>query len=259
LRDVAKNNGETFKLPLELKHEILKPVLSTDIRFVDKTVREYLSDYGGNPKSDSEDIQTNVNTDLVFTLVYDPTSKDKEYFQANDLDPLHMGYNQINYKLREMRKNLADNLVKLLNITALQDYIYNFNDDFAFTSYINLVLAHAQNEIIKKQMRDEINHNIRTAFIKLACFDELILASGFIQYNPDDDATNILSKDRYIFTGETIDYSKSMFEEHADSEDYTSKLIKIILDSIDCLDYQGQPTVKLGLKGFNEAMAEVVN
>lgn len=257
LRDVAENNGEVFKLPLELKHEQSKPVLSTDVRFIDKTVREYLSDYGGNPKSDSEDIQTNANTELVFALVYNPLSK--EYFQPNDLDPLHMGYNQINYKLREMRKNLADNLVRLLNITALQDYNYNFDDDFAFTSYINLVLAYAQNEIIKKQMRGEVNYDIRTAFIKLACFDELILASGFVQYNPNADITNVLSKDRYTFTGETIDYGKSMFEEHADSEDYTSKLIKIILDSIDCLDYQGNSTVKLGLKGFNEAMSVVVN
>ena len=64
---------------MELKHEQSKTVLSTDVRFVDKTVREYLSDYGGNPKSDAEDIQTNVNTDLVFALVYNPLTK--EYFQ----------------------------------------------------------------------------------------------------------------------------------------------------------------------------------
>lgn len=257
LRDVAENNGEVFKLPLELKHSRSKTVLNTDVRFVDKTVREYLSDYGGNPKSDSEDIQTNVNTDLVFALVYNPITK--EYFQPNDLDPIHMGYNQINYKLREMRKSLADNLVKLLNITELQDYEYNFDDDFAFTSYINLVLAYSQNEIIKKQMRGEVNYDIRTAFIKLACFDELLFNSGFVQFNPEADTTDIISKDRYVFTGETIDYGKSMFEEHADSEDYTSKLIKIVLDSIDCLDYKGNPTIKLGLKGFNEAMSEVVN
>jgi hypothetical protein len=108
-------------------------------------------------------------------------------------------------------------------------------------------------------MRGNITPAARTAFIKLACFDELMLQTGFIKYNPDADQSVVMSKDKYIFVGETIDYGKSMFEEHADSEDYTSKLIKIILDSIDCIDNHNNPTVKLGLKGFNEAMITVIN
>lgn len=257
MRNEAEENGGVFKLPLKLNHTRPAINISSDVRFVDKTVTEYFADYGGNPKSDTEDLQTNVSTEMVFTLVYNPETY--EYFRPNDTDVLHPEYNQLNYKLREKRKQYAEEVIRELDLKELENYKYNFDDDFSFSTYINVVLAYAQNEIIKRQMRNSITPSVRTAFIKLACFDELILNSGFIQYNINADQSLVISKDKYIFTGETIDYGKSMFEEHADSEDYTSKLIKIILDSVDCLDYSGNPTVKLGLKGFNEAMTTVIN
>ena len=63
---------------------------------------EYLNDYGGNPKLDSVDIQTSVNTELVFTLVYNP--KEYKYYHPNDEDPTHNGFTTINYQLRKLRE-----------------------------------------------------------------------------------------------------------------------------------------------------------
>jgi hypothetical protein len=49
-----------------------------------------------------------------------------------------------------------------------------------------------------------------------------------------------------------------MFEEHADSEKYTSKLIKIILDSIQGIKGTVQTGETIGLKGFQTAMSYVI-
>jgi hypothetical protein len=68
----------------------------------------------------------------------------------------------------------------------------------------------------------------------------------------------LITKNRYIFTGERIDLKGSMFEEHADSEKYTSKLIKIILDSIQGIKGTVQTGETIGLKGFQTAMSYVI-
>lgn len=227
-------------------------------RFEEKTVMEYLNDYGGNPKSDSVDLQTSVNTELVFALVYDPESK--VYFHPNDNDSAHLGYTVINYRLRKRKESLAKQLMKLLD---MQDIPYQFDNDESFTNFINTVLLNAQSELIKMTYRKgaTISPELRNTFIKLAAFDELLFNSKFVKLNPESRSDFVLAKDKYLFTGEQIDYSKSMFEEHANSEDYTSKLVKIILDSIDCLTGpDGSPTgVKLGLSGFEYAMSEVID
>lgn len=256
----AEKTGD-WDLPESFNNQVQKnnnsALFPTEVRFEERTIMEYLNDYGGNPKLDSQDIQTNVDTDLVFALVYDP--KDKKYYHANDVDTAHYGYTIINYKLRKMREDLANELIKELKLTDLPNY--QFNDDIGFTNFINTVLIHAQSELMKQSYRKgmTISPKLRNTFVKLACFDELLSNSGFVKINPESRIDMYFGKDRYIFTGEVIDYGKSMFEEHADSADYTSKLVKIILNSIDCETSSGKPTgVKLTFDGFQTAMMEVM-
>lgn len=260
-RDSAEQSGN-LKLPLDFATQNVQTpqtsILSDDvIQFRGLTMMEYLNDYGGNPKLDSVDIQTSVNTELVFTLVYNP--KEYKYYHPNNEDPVHNGFTTINYQLRKLRENYALDLIQKLNLKGVPSY--RFNHDESFTNFINTVLLKAQSELLKQSYRKStIDPETRVAFVKLACFDELLLNSKFVGLNSSTRIDFVFGKDRYTFTGERIDFGRDMYGEHADSEDYTSKLVKIILGSIDCLYAEdGDPTgTKLGLEGFQYAMSEVI-
>lgn len=247
---------ETFNTQIQKTND--STLFPTEERFRERTVMEYLSDYGGNPKSDSVDMQTNVDTELVFALVYDPEKK--QYYHANDNDVVNYGFTIINHRLRKMREGLANRLIELLDLQNIPDY--EFTDDVSFTNFINTVLLYTENELIKRTYRKNvsISPDLRNTFIKLAAFDELVENSGFVKINPNSRIDMFLGKDRYIFTGEVIDYSKSMFDEHAGTEEYSSKLVKIILNSIDCLYANDKPTgMKLTFDGFQTAIMEVID
>jgi hypothetical protein len=158
-----------------------------------------------------------------------------------------------------LREKFALDLIEKLNLKGIPTY--RFNHDESFTNFINTTLLKAQSELLKQSYRKStIDPETRVAFVKLACFDELLLNSKFVGLNSSTRSDFVFGKDRYTFTGERIDFGRDMYGEHADSEDYTSKLVKIILGSIDCLYAKdGDPTgTKLGLEGFQYAMSEVI-
>lgn len=248
---VLDNNGKLFPRDFGVAKQTVN---LNDPMFLEtraaKTVLEYFADYGGNPTSDTEDLQTNMDTELVFMLVYDPNNK--TYFQPNSADTSSIGYTLINRRLREKRLNLAKKIIENLKLSALEIDV-NIDNDIEYTSFINQTIVRAQAELEKRRILNKsISPEVRKQFIMLNCFDELLENSGFVQIKND---SNILTKDRYVFTGETIDYGGgSQFEEHADSEKYTSKLVKIILSS---LKTNGSNET-INLKGFQTAMSYAV-
>lgn len=232
-----------------------------------KTTLEYFADYGGIPKSDAKDLETSMGTDLVFMLVYNPTKDhnclsgkpitdyagEREYFQPNSPDSDNFGYTIINSRLRRYRYDLAQKLIELLNLEPLKNIEVDIDNDIEFTGFINQTLVRAQAELEKKRiLNNSISPELRKTFIQLNCFDQLLEDSGFISIKDD---SNIITKDRYTFSGETIDIKGSQFAEHADSEQYTTKLVKIILNSLK----SANTNETIGLKGFETAMSYVLD
>ena len=214
------------------------------------SISRYYGLFGGNAKKDAEDLQYKMNSTLVFELVYNPETKTIIHANAPSA---YYGYTEINRRLRKLKESFAKDVATRFNLKVPN---YNFDNDVEFTVFTNSIIRDALSALHTQNLvGHSIDKDTLDAFVKLAQFDELVLNSNIVTLNPGEESNGIFSKNRYSFTGEPV-YSRSMYEEHADVKDYTSKLVTCILDSIKCAESATGKDVdiKIGLDGFNHAI-----
>lgn len=231
--------------------EISQGLLLKDNPF-EGSISYYYSLFGGNPKMDTDDLIHDMTSEFVFRLVYNPKTKRVIH---PDMQSHYYGYTNANRILREFKVELAEEVIDKFQIEGIE---YDIDDDVEYTLFINSVIMQALSKLkIAKMTGADISKEKLDTFIKLARFDELALSSKIIKLNVGEEYNGVFSKNRYTFTGETV-YSKSIYEEHADIKDYTSKLVTSILDAVECstspLEDGTDTGVKITLDGFNYAM-----
>lgn len=251
---IKEHPGESFPTSFAvptIKIEASNSLLLKNNPF-DGSISRYYSKFGGNAKTDAEDLQHKMNSELVFRLVYNPILK--KVINPNS-PSIYYGYTEINWRLRKFKESLVNDVISKFNLKTPE---YNFENDTEFTIFTNTVIRDALSVLnTRNLMGESISKDDLDAFVKLAQFDELLLNSNIVKINEGEETNGILTKNRYSFTGETV-YTRSMYDEHADVKDYTSKLVTCILDSISWSDSNGVDIdIKIGLDGFNYAMHHV--
>ena len=166
----------------------------------------------------------------------------------------------VNDKLFEYRLDLIQ---KLLRIDGMPRIEINKNvrpEDLK--KIIISVLSSFENIYRKDLILNDgkgINKVDYRNYVTLYNFDKLLNELGLVKIKDEYLHDDLITSDRYVYVGEKIKYDQRFGKEDADIDEYTSPLVKLLLNELSCVDENNIDTgVKIG-DGFKVAMSTVAD
>jgi hypothetical protein len=99
------------------------------------------------------------------------------------------------------------------------------------------------------------------SYVILKNFDSLLKTHvDIVSINKGYDNSPIVDRDMYEYKGPSMKRDASIGKESADANDYTGSIVKLLLDDYfpEVVNGQPDPTLKIGLVGFNRVMTHVI-
>ena len=237
--------------------ELIDSAPETAIDFYVDTQERSLSGFfekGANDE-DYKAVVRDFNTRLLRDLIYNPETG----IGVTDPNaPLPGGTfgNYINDKLFNYRLELLKKLQSLEGMPKFEITYRSTPDEIR--NIISKVLS-AFSTIYRKNLilndGKGIDKSFYNTYVTLYNFDKLLDELGIVKIRDEYKNTNIITPDRYIYSGERIKYNQSYGKEDANIDDYTSPLVKLVLNEIETINDRGADSgQKITLDGFKYTM-----
>jgi hypothetical protein len=164
----------------------------------------------------------------------------------------------VNDRLLEYRLDLIKTLLKVDGMPNIEVDSNILPEDLK--RVISTVLSNFNNIYTKDLILNDgkgINKSDYRTYVTLYNFDKLLKELGIVRVKEQYQNDDVISRDRYEYVGEKIKYDQRYGKEDADIDEYTSPLVKLLLNELSCVDKNNQDTgVKIG-DGFKVAMETI--
>lgn len=100
------------------------------------------------------------------------------------------------------------------------------------------------------------------SYVILKNFDNLLKSHiDIVKINDAYNGSSYISRDMYEYKGPSMKRDASIGKESADANDYTGSIVKLLLDDYfpEIVNGRPDPTLKIGLVGFNRVMTHVID
>lgn len=212
--------------------------------------RSTLSFYGSETSEGRIAHNKMVNTfkkNIIKRLIYDYETKSSPNL-SDDVN----GVSAVNKILFNYKQELMRDIWKVLGV----DYSEDYSGDRQFTKQLVKTLSAYEKSLHKKDVMRAYE-----SYVILKNFDNLLKTHvDVVSINRGYDNSSIVSRDMYEYKGPSMKRDASIGKESADANDYTGSIIKLLLDDYfpEVINGQPDPTLKIGLVGFNRVMTHVI-
>lgn len=215
------------------------------------TDRSTLSFYGSETSEGRIAHNKMINafkTNIIKRLIYDYETRTSPNL-TNDIN----GVNPVNQILFDYKQELMRTLWDTLGI----DYSQEYADDKQFTKQVAQTLSAFEKSLHKKDVMRAYE-----SYVILKNFDNLLNTHiDIVGINKGYKNSPYISRDMYEYKGPSMKRDASIGKESADANDYTGSIVKLLLDDYfpEIVNGQPDPTLKIGLVGFNRVMTHVID
>jgi hypothetical protein len=221
--------------------------------FIDQSKERSTMSYYGIEESEGRIAHNKMlnrfKIEMIRRLIYD-------YKTGKSVDAtaiLPNGSTNINQILYDFKVELMQELWKAMNVDWSEEYV----DENQFTKQVVMTLnAFERNQHKSEVMKAYESYVILKNFDSLIDhhFDIITVADAFKN-------SAVIGKDMYEYKGPSMKRDASIGKESTDADDYTGSVLKLLLNDYfpEVVNGADDPTMKIGLVGFNRVMTEVID
>ena len=208
----------------------------------------------GTNDPEYKSVINDFNSRIINDLIYNS----KTGVGVGDPNSPTLNSTLVNDKLLEYRLDLIRNLLHIDGMPKIE-VDQNIKPE-NLKRVITSVLSSFENVYRKDLILNDgkgVNKTDYRNYVTLYNFDKLLNELGIVKVKDEYLHHDLITPDRYIYVGEKIKYDQRFGKEDADIDDYTSPLIKLLLNELSCVDENNIDTgIKIG-DGFKVAMSAV--